>query len=229
MIRLRAAGTCIALAVALAATFNAPALATDNKQTLRVSMAIAETSFDPAFASDAASDSIIENVFESMLTYDYLARPVKLVPRTLEAMPLIEDKGSTYTFKLRKGIVFTPDPAFKGKRRELVAEDYAYSVKRILDPAVKSPWAWMFEGKLVGGDEAHANAVKTGKFDYDKPFARPRGRRSPHAAYPVEEPRLPLPLRRGGAQHRSHGARSRRGLRYRYRRASRRHRPLQTR
>jgi len=50
-----------------------------------------------------------------MLDYDYLARPVKLVPRTLEAMPAIEDGGATYVFRLKRGTFFTPDPAFKGK------------------------------------------------------------------------------------------------------------------
>ena len=145
--------------------------AADSARTLRVAFMIAETSFDPAFASDAASDAIIANIFESMLDYDYLVRPVKLVPRTLEAMPVVQDDGKTYTMKVRKGIYFTPDPAFKGKPRELTAADHAYSLKRFLDPAVKSPWMWLFEGKLVGGDAATASATKTGKFDYDAPLA----------------------------------------------------------
>jgi ABC-type transport system substrate-binding protein len=85
------------------------------QKTLRVAFSIAETSFDPQFASDAASDSVISNIYEQMLDYDYLARPVKLVPRTLEAMPTVSDGGKTYTFKIRKGIFFTPDAAFKGK------------------------------------------------------------------------------------------------------------------
>ena len=38
-----------------------------------------------------------------------------------------------YFLKSMPGIYFTDDPAFKGKRRELVAEDYpVYAVKRIL-------------------------------------------------------------------------------------------------
>src|SRR4051794_17453978 len=106
-----------------------------------------------------------------MLDYDYLARPVKLVPRTLETMPAVEDNGATYVFKLRKGIFFTPDPAFKGKPRELVAADQSYAIKRLLDPAVKSPWQWLVDGKLIGADEVLANAAKTGKFDYDAPLA----------------------------------------------------------
>jgi ABC-type transport system substrate-binding protein len=135
--------------------------------TLRVAMSIAETSFDPAFASDAASDSIIANVFDTMLDYDFLVRPVKVVPRALEAMPTIEDGGRTFVCRVRKGIHFTPDPAFKGAQRELVAEDFAYSFKRHLDPVRRSPWGWLLEGKLVGGDEAQAAARRSGRFDYD--------------------------------------------------------------
>ena len=145
--------------------------AADAAKTLHVAFAIAETSFDPAFASDAASDGIIANVFDTMLDYDYLARPVKLVPRALEAMPEVADDGRTYLCRVRKGIYFTPDPAFRGQRRELTADDFAYALKRVLDPAVKSPWLWMIEGKLLGGDEARAKAAKTGRFDYDAPIA----------------------------------------------------------
>jgi len=135
--------------------------------TLRVALSIAETSFDPAFASDAASDSVISQVFETMLDYDYLVRPVKLVPRALEAMPAVEDGGRTYVCRVRKGVRFSPDPAFKGVPRELTAEDFAYSFKRHLDPAKRSPWAWLLEGKLAGGDEAQAAARRSGRFDYD--------------------------------------------------------------
>jgi ABC-type transport system substrate-binding protein len=70
--------------------------AADPGKTLRVVFSIAETSFDPQFASDAASDSVIGSIYDPMIQYDYLARPVRLVPRTLEAMPVIEDGGKTY-------------------------------------------------------------------------------------------------------------------------------------
>ncbi|HSQ82760.1 MAG TPA: ABC transporter substrate-binding protein [Casimicrobiaceae bacterium] len=161
----------LALLVLLVTIPASRALAADPAKVLHIAFPGAETSFDPAFASDAASDSIIENVFDTMLDYDYLARPVRLVPRALEAMPAVEDGGRTYVCKVRKGIFFTPDPAFKGKRRELTAEDFAYGIERILDPAVKSPWLWLFEGRIVGGDEARAKAAKTGHFDYDSPIA----------------------------------------------------------
>ncbi|MEO8676713.1 MAG: ABC transporter substrate-binding protein [Casimicrobiaceae bacterium] len=160
----------LALAVAASVAFAFPAVAADPAKTLRVVYSIAETSFDPQFASDAASDGVISSIYESMLDYDYLARPVKLVPQTLEAMPIVSDGGKTYTFRIRKGIFFTPDPAFKGKPRELTAADQVYGLKRLLDPVVKSPWAWLIDGKVVGSDELRAKAAKTGKLDYDAPF-----------------------------------------------------------
>ena len=73
--------------------------------------------------------------------------------------------------KVKKGIFFTPDPAFKGKPRELTAADHAYALKRMLDPAVQSPWLWLLEGKIVGADDVREKAKKTGKFDYDAPMA----------------------------------------------------------
>ena len=158
-------------AVAFATTVATRAAAAEPPRVLRAMLQIAETSFDPQFASDAASDAVIAEVYEAMLDYDYLARPVKLVPRTLEALPTTTDGGRTWIARLRKGIRFTPDPAFGGRPRELVAADYAYTYRRILDPAVKSPWLWLFEGRIAGSDEARAAAAKTGRFDYDAPMA----------------------------------------------------------
>jgi len=145
--------------------------AADPGKVLRTAFSIAESSFDPVLAYDAASNSVVEEISESMLEYEYLARPVKLAPLTLERLPEVSDRGATYLCRVRKGIFFAADPAFKGKPRELVAADYAYSLKRLLDPALRSPWTWVVEGKLVGGDELQAAAKKTGKLDYDAPIA----------------------------------------------------------
>ncbi len=160
--------TCAAAALLLLAPH---ASAADGSKVLRFSTSTAETSYDNAFASDEGSQSITERINEPMLEYHYLARPAKLVPRTLEALPTIGDNGATFLCKVKKGILFADDAAFKGKPRELIAADYTYSLKRLLDPTVKSPWLFLVEGKIVGGDEARAAAVKTGKFDYDTPIA----------------------------------------------------------
>ena len=144
--------------------------AADSSKVLRTAFSIAETSFDPIIAWDAASSSVVEEISEPMLEYEYLARPVKLAPLTLERLPEVSDRGATYLCRIRKGIFFAPDPAFKGKPRELVAADYVYSLKRLLDPALRSPWTWVIEGKLAGGDELQAAAKKSGKLDYNAPL-----------------------------------------------------------
>src|SRR5258708_5327811 len=112
-----------------------------------------------------------EAIYDRLLTYDYLARPAKLLPSAGEVRPQITDNWQTYTFKIKKGIYFTSDPAFKGKKRELTAEDYAYSIKRFFDPRNRSPYAFLFEGKIVGLDEQGARARKAGRFDYDAKVA----------------------------------------------------------
>jgi ABC-type transport system substrate-binding protein len=153
--------------VLLLCMFGAAAHAADPAKSLRVTFMAAETGFDPVKTSDVYSGTVIEAIFEPLLTYDYLARPAKLVPNTAESLPLVADTGRTYTLKLKKGIYFADDPAFKGKPRELTAEDYAYTIKRYLDPKNRSPYSFLFEGKIAGLDELAAQAKKSGRFDYD--------------------------------------------------------------
>lgn len=153
-----------AVALALLGAGAAPAAAADAPKVLHAFLSTGETGLDPAVASDLASLALLENLYDPLLRYEYLARPVKLQPNTLRAMPQVDDAGLTYTFLLTPGIYFTPDPAFKGRKREVTAEDYVYSLKRLYDPELKSPWLFLLEGKLAG-DEAlkakfsHATAI----------------------------------------------------------------------
>src|SRR4029078_12248064 len=88
--------------------------------------------------------------FDAAYASDYLARPYKLVPNTTEALPVVSADGRTYTFKVRKGIYFVDDPAFEGQKRELVAADYVYSWKRLLDLKVRSPNMDILEDRVAG-------------------------------------------------------------------------------
>lgn len=124
----------------------------DMNKTLHVLLAEAESGMDPATASDASTLSVTENVFDALLRYDYLARPLRLQPNSIVAMPAISADRLTYTFRLKPGIRFSADPAFGGRVRELTAADYVYSIKRLYDPALKSPWLFLFEHKLAGDD-----------------------------------------------------------------------------
>ena len=159
MTRLRITAACL-LAASL---WSAPALA--QEKVLHTYLSTSETGLDPAVASDIASLSLLENLFDPLLRYDYLARPLKLRGSSAVGVPAVSEKGLTYTFQIRPGIYFTPDPAFKGARREVTAADYVYSFKRLYDPALKSPWLSLFEGKIAG------DAALKQAFSYDTPIA----------------------------------------------------------
>jgi ABC-type transport system substrate-binding protein len=160
----RAAGRSLAM---LALSFALHAGAADPAKVLRVALPRAETGFDPAQASEVYSGAVIAAIMEPLLTFDYLARPVKLAPLTAEALPAVADAGKRYTFKLKKGIYFAADPAFKGKRRELIAGDYVYAIKRLVDPKNRSPNAFYVEGRIAGLDVLVAKAKQNGdRLDY---------------------------------------------------------------
>ena len=157
--------------IVLAAGVAHAASPADPSKVMRMAFEGADDGFDMVRTSNFYSHWAAGAIFEPLLTYDYLARPAKLVPAVAEAMPEIADGGKTYTFHIKKGIYFTPDAAFKGVRRELTAEDYAYSFKRFLDPKNRSPSANFLEGKIIGLDALAATAKKTGRFNYDAPVA----------------------------------------------------------
>ncbi len=141
-----------------------------DKKILKIAFRAAETGFDPQRIEDRYSVGICENIFDSLLSYDWLARPVKLTPQIVEAVPVGEEGGTRFTFRIKRGIYFSDDPIFKGKPRELVAKDMEYAIKRFRDPANRSPYSWLFEDRIVGLDEFVAAAKKSGKYDYDAPI-----------------------------------------------------------
>ena len=159
----------VLLGLALLAAAPLPAAAP--LKTLRYIFPAAETGFDPAVSRDLYTGHVTQAIFETLYTYDYLARPVTLAPLTAAALPEVSADGRTYTIRLKKGILFAPDPAFGGKRRELTMADYIYSWKRLLDPKLASPHSWLFEGKVIGLDQLAKDAQRRGKFDYDHPIA----------------------------------------------------------
>lgn len=139
---------------------------------LRYAFRVAETGFDPAQINDLYSRIITAHIFEGLYTYDHLARPAKVKPSTAEGMPVVTDDYRTWTVKLKPGIHFADDPAFKGQRRELVAADYVYSFKRFADPKHKSPnWTYLEQFGLLGLAELRKQALDTQTpFNYDQPI-----------------------------------------------------------
>jgi ABC-type transport system substrate-binding protein len=141
----------------------------------RWSFPAAETGFDPAQVSDLYSNYVLAHIFEAPLQFDYLARPAEMRPRTAAEMPKISSDFRTLTVRIRPGIFFQPDPAFGGRPRELVAADYVYQFKRLYDPRWKSPhWSTVQKSRPVGLQALRDQAIKSGRFDYEREVAGAR-------------------------------------------------------
>jgi ABC-type transport system substrate-binding protein len=158
---------------------------------LRYAFPIAETGFDPVQVTDTYSRFITHHVFDGLYSYDHLARPFKIKPNTAAAMPEVSADFRVWTVKLRPGIYFQDDPAFKGQRRELTAEDYVYSFKRYFDPRWKAPnYPTLEEERIVGIAAVRDEALKSKKpFDYDRPVAGLRAVDRYTLQLTLEEPR----------------------------------------
>jgi ABC-type transport system substrate-binding protein len=139
---------------------------------LRVPFVVAETGFDGPRVGDLYSRTVVAHIFEAPYHYDLLAMPVKVRPLTAAALPEVSSDYRVWTIRLQSGIFFADDPAFKGARRELVAQDYVYSIKRYFDPALKSPgYSSINDEGIEGTDALYQAAVKQNKpFDYDTPI-----------------------------------------------------------
>ena len=163
---------CVAAGAVLfaASTASVAVAQPDQNKVLRYAFEVAETSFDPQKVSDVYSSIANNAMFDAPLRYDQLARPAKLIPNTLAAMPEVSADYRTFTFRVKPGIFFADHEVFGGKKRELIAEDYVFSLKRLLDPKLSAPLLAEMEGYIVGSEEFLKRIRKNGKMEYDTPI-----------------------------------------------------------
>lgn len=127
---------------------------------------------DPVSGSTTYENRCCSQVYQTLVQYKYLKRPLELEPLLLAEMPSISEDGRTWRFKLKDNVYFHDDPCFEGgKGRELKAADVFYSWKRLADPEYKYKSWWLVENTIVGFDEykdAQKARVDEGEtFDYD--------------------------------------------------------------
>ncbi len=152
----------IGLAVAMVACSNNPYPDADaGKKVLYRNMArSAPKTLDPAVAYSTVDHVVTGSVYDTLLGYDYLTRPYRLLPALAEAIPAESarpDGTRALRFRLRPDLVFDEDPCFEigsaGTRsRAIVAADVAFQLMRVADPSVGSPVATVFE-RIVGFEE----------------------------------------------------------------------------
>lgn len=136
------------------------------------------SSFDPIQSETVGAARCVALVYETLLEYDYAARPYKLRGCIAEGLPEISDDGLTLTFRLRRGLRFGPDPCLgldpatgAARTRELVAADVVYSLKRLADAKLSSPGYWTIEDKIVGIEEFRTASKSEEPTDYSGDIA----------------------------------------------------------
>ncbi len=161
----------LGVAVLCAAAMNTAQAAADPSKVLRVALPDIEA-LDPQQYDDDPSYQVTTAIFEGLYQYDYLATPTRLLPSTATALPQVTDNGLTWTVHVKPGIYFTDDASFGGKRRELTAADYVYSLKRWLDPNLHRGGEAVITGLIAGARPVVDAARKPGAhLDYDAPMA----------------------------------------------------------
>jgi ABC-type transport system substrate-binding protein len=133
-------------AAALAACGGPAQSAADERRVFRYNQPEALTSLDPAFTRNQANIWAVSQLYNGLLELDSTLQPAPALARRYEISP----DGLTYTFWLRKGVIFHDSKAFVGgKGRMVQAPDFVYSFKRLLDAKTASPGGWIFRGKVL--------------------------------------------------------------------------------
>ncbi|MBS1913600.1 MAG: ABC transporter substrate-binding protein [Bacteroidetes bacterium] len=116
---------------------------------------------DPARLNDAPSHHVVHQIGELLFDFD---STLKLVPELAESCDISAD-GLTYTYHLRKGVLFQDSPCFpNGQGREMKASDVKYCFDRMLDSREGGLGSSYFGDKVVGAqayfDATGSNGAK---------------------------------------------------------------------
>lgn len=120
------------LALALVAGLSAcGASSSSSGGTATVLMGTAPDSLDPGLGATTQSYEATWIAYTGLLTYAHASGEAgtKLIPGLAQSLPIVSDGGKTYTFALRKGLVYSNGTPVK-------ASDFAYTIER----AIKLGW-----------------------------------------------------------------------------------------
>ena len=95
---------------------------------------------DPAFSKDQALNWVNGQLYSGLVRIDEGLNVVPCIARAWE----ISADGRTYLFHLRRDVLFHANEVMAHSTRPVVAQDFVYSFRRILDPSVASPGLWIF-------------------------------------------------------------------------------------
>lgn len=165
----------VSLVASAAVVASVACSAVAQEKVLRVPMDTAGPgSLDPVRGSTTYENRMCSCLYETLLQYKYLKRPLELEPLLVTEMPTVTEGGRVWRFNLRDDVHFHDDPCFPGgKGRKMVASDVIYSWKRLADPRYQYKNWWLVDGLIMGFNEykeSQKELVDAGKdFDYDAP------------------------------------------------------------
>ena len=112
------------------------------------------TTIDPALITDVMGGGIAAKLFNGLVRFN---DDLDIIPDLAESWRLSED-NRTYTFRLRKGVLFSTG-------REMTARDVQYSFERVLDPKTKAPMTWVLDRiagarDVMAGRTGHASGIR---------------------------------------------------------------------
>lgn len=140
-----------------------PGAGVPERSMLRLPLEADVRGFDPAQSNDVPTTRVLGAVYEALLQYDYLARPLRVIPDLARQMPEVSADGRVYTFRLRDDVTYHRDPCFGDSLRKLRAEDFVLAFQRVADPRVQSGGWWVLDGWIEG-----LNAWRDAGADYSR-------------------------------------------------------------
>ncbi|MDD3886447.1 MAG: ABC transporter substrate-binding protein [Victivallaceae bacterium] len=161
-------------AVALLTVFWLVLNAAAGERVLRTAAGGRVKTLDPVLADDFASRNMVGALYDTLLEYDYLARPYRLIPAMLAELPTANADHTVYRFRLRPELRFAADPGLDANDRAITAEDVKFSLLRLADARLHSPLYWLIRGKIAGVEAFHEESgrAKAGDYAlYDRPLA----------------------------------------------------------
>jgi len=111
------------------------------KMIFRYNDAAGLVNLDPAFSKDQPHIWVCNQLYNGLVQLDDRLHVRPAIAKSWHISP----DGKTYTFYLRKDVYFHTDPVFHGKKRRVVASDFVYSFRRLVNPKTGSPGSWVFD------------------------------------------------------------------------------------
>ncbi|WP_337103889.1 peptide ABC transporter substrate-binding protein [Paenibacillus sp. YIM B09110] len=131
---------------------------TQEARAFRLNLHSEPPSLDPALMEDNVSGTVATGIYEGLTRKDESGKTVEGMAESWE----VSEDGKTYTFKIRSDAKWSNGDA-------VTANDFEFSWKRVLDPAVGSTYAYQFyyivgaqdynEGKTTNADAVGVKAL----------------------------------------------------------------------